>query len=100
MKVYDLVEGRVLFAFVVICATTVSYSQEKRFGLGLIFGEPTGVSGKMWTSEQNALDAGFAYSFRRRGYLHLHTDYLWHFPNAFHSSERFVPFAGIGGRKF
>ena len=30
--------------------------------------------------------------------MHLHADYLRHFPNALHSDERFVPFAGIGGR--
>lgn len=91
-------KGRWVSAILVACSISVAHAQEKKFGIGVIIGEPTGVSGKMWTSSNSALDAGLAYSFRRNGYVHLHTDYLWHFPNAFYSAERFVPFAGIGGR--
>jgi hypothetical protein len=98
MRVNDLVEGRVLLAILVACSITIAHAQEKKFGMGIIIGEPTGVSGKMWTSSDNALDAGLAYSFRRKGYVHIHADYLWHFPNAFQNSESLVPYAGLGGR--
>src|SRR5262245_29492557 len=73
-------------------------SQDKGFGLGAIFGEPTGVSAKLWTSQQNAFDAGVAWGFGHNGSLHIHADYLWHFNDAIKSSERFVPYIGIGAR--
>ncbi len=73
-------------------------AQDKGFGLGAIFGEPTGVSLKSWVSPDNAIDAGVAWSFKGDGYLHIHGDYLWHFRQAIHSDERFVPYAGVGGR--
>lgn len=75
-----------------------SHAQDKGFGIGLIVGEPTGISGKAWVSERNAVDFGLAWSFGNSGYLHLHADYLWHFPDAIEARERFVVYAGIGGR--
>ena len=63
-----------------------------------MLGEPTGLSAKLWTSPQNAVDAGLAWSFRGDGFVHLQADYLWHFPGTIQSTERFVLYAGIGGR--
>jgi len=74
------------------------WGQNRDFGLGIILGEPTGLSAKLWVSSVNAVDFGMAWSFRYRGFLHLHADYLWHFPDAIESRERFVPYVGIGGR--
>jgi hypothetical protein len=72
------------------------------FGLGLMLGEPTGLTGKYWLSETSAIDAGFAYSFGN--YTTVLADYLWHFPGAFASAgpsgNEFVPFVGIGGVLF
>lgn len=73
-------------------------AQDKGFGVGIVVGEPTGLSGKYWVSSQNAIDAGLAWSFRHSGFLHLHADYLWHFPDAIQSNQRFPLYAGIGGR--
>lgn len=73
-------------------------SQETGAGLGVIAGEPTGISAKLWVSSRNAVDAGLAWSFRSPGFFHLHADYLWHFPDAIAAKERIVPYAGIGGR--
>jgi len=46
--------------------------------LGIILGEPTGISLKMWQSDNTAFDAGFAWSFGGRGSIHIHGDYLHH----------------------
>ncbi|REL24894.1 hypothetical protein DYD21_16555 [Rhodohalobacter sp. SW132] len=46
--------------------------------LGIILGEPTGISLKMWQSDQTAFDAGFAWSFGGSGSVHIHSDYLRH----------------------
>jgi len=70
-------------------------------GLGMIIGEPTGVSFKHWMSRKNAFDMGFAWSFAGRGdELHVHADYLWHTP--LRSSDEAVRrtdfYIGVGGR--
>lgn len=85
----------VLFLAVYACTLT---AQDKGFGAGVILGEPTGLSAKAWTSRLNAVDFGLAYSFRGKGYLHLHADYLWHFPDVIKSTERIPLYVGIGGR--
>lgn len=46
--------------------------------LGVILGEPTGISLKAWQSDNTAFDAGIAWSFGDNGSLHLHGDYLFH----------------------
>lgn len=84
--------------FLLVVAGSVSNAQDRGFGIGAIFGEPTGVSAKAWLSGTNALDFGAAWSWARTGYFHLHVDYLWHFPSAIRVSERFVPYVGVGGR--
>jgi hypothetical protein len=100
----------VLIAFCVITAVQITAAQERPFGLGIIIGEPTGISAKLWTSNTNAFDAGLGWSrggdrfgFRDDYYygrtrVHFHMDYLWHSWNVIHSSERFPLYYGIGGR--
>ena len=45
------------------------------FGIGLIVGEPTGISWKYQLSERNALDGALGFSPFDR--MRLHVDYLW-----------------------
>lgn len=47
-------------------------------GLGVIVGEPTGVSIKNWVSERHAIDAAAAWSFSENDSIQLHADYLIH----------------------
>jgi hypothetical protein len=88
---------------------SVTIAQERHFGLGVILGEPTGISAKLWVSPVNALDFGLGWSVGgdRINYngrydggsrVHFHMDYLWHWFDAIHSSERFPLYTGIGGR--
>ena len=48
------------------------------FGIGVILGEPTGVSIKNWLSNRQALDAALAWSLDDDGGFHVHGDYLVH----------------------
>lgn len=76
-----------------------SSAQDRGFGLGVIFGQPTGLSGKLWLSPaDNAVDFAAAWSFGEGGYFSAHATYLWHFPHAINASERFVPYVGPGVR--
>jgi hypothetical protein len=86
-------------ALVLLCITSASVrAQERGLGLGIIVGEPTGLSIKGWTSSRTAIDAGIAWSFRREGYMHAHVDYLWHFEDIINTRQQVIPYLGVGGR--
>lgn len=86
----------VLFLFIALSVT--SFSQSKGFGLGIILGEPTGISAKYWTSSSTALDFGLGYSFVKNSRVHLHADYLFHVNNLFQTSENISLYYGPGAR--
>lgn len=72
-------------------------AQERGFGLGIILGEPTGVSGKLWTSGENAFDFAAAWSFQGDGNLLLQADYVWHIFRLIPVSSGKLPFyVGVG----
>lgn len=74
-------------------------AQQKGFGLGIILGEPTGVSAKLWTSGENAFDFAAAWSFQGDGHLLLQADYVWHIFRLIPVESGRLPFyVGIGGR--
>lgn len=73
------------------------FAQDSGLGLGLIFGEPTGLSAKMWTSEKTALDAAVAWSFAGAGWLHVHADFLIHNYDLISVSKGALPvYFGLG----
>jgi hypothetical protein len=99
-----------IMTFCLLFVVQETFAQQRPFGLGIIIGEPTGVSAKLWTSSDNALDFGLGWSYggdrigRYDGYydggsrVHFHMDYLWHSFDAIRSTERFPLYYGIGGR--
>ncbi len=48
--------------------------------LGIIVGEPTGLSLKLWQSGSTAIGGAVAWSFGRNESVHIHADYLKHNP--------------------
>ena len=73
------------------------FAQGSGLGLGAIFGEPTGLSAKMWTSEKTAIDGAVAWSFVGSGFLHLHADFLIHNYDLISVSEGKLPlYFGLG----
>lgn len=47
-------------------------------GIGVMIGEPTGLTLKSWMNSKNAFDVGLAWSLSGKDAIHLHADYLWH----------------------
>ena len=88
------------YAVIACClffAVQISVAQERGFGLGVIIGDPTGFSAKLWTSPVNAFD--FALGWSMGGdQVNIHADYLWHSFETIHSSELFPLYYGFGGR--
>lgn len=69
------------------------------FGIGVIFGEPTGLTAKWWTTKNTAFDFGAAWSFSENGNLHLYADYLFHNFGLFDVSKGTLPvYLGLGAR--
>lgn len=74
-------------------------AQDKGFGLGVILGEPTGISFKGWISGSSAIDGGLAWSFVRGSSFHVHVDYLLHNFDVIKATDTRVPlYYGVGGR--
>lgn len=116
--------GRAVFALVLAvvfaaafgsrpaAATEVGYS--RKFGLGFMLGEPTGLSGKVWVGPTNAIDFGlgfFSYGWGNRCYTDNNNvqhcngytaydvigDYLWQ-SNIVRGSAQLDWHLGIGGK--
>jgi hypothetical protein len=79
------------------------FQANKKFGLGLELGEPTGLNGKYFLSESSALDFGIGWIYRHYYYgdgFHIYADYLWH-PISLVSARAFeLPFYIGAGLRF
>lgn len=86
----------ILVTVLIITFSNSAKSQQSGFGVGIMFGEPSGISFKGWLAERSAIDGGVGWSFVNNGSVHIHADYLYHF-NVFGSAN--VPvYLGVGGR--
>lgn len=84
---------------VLILCNSHALAQDRGFGLGIIIGEPTGISAKTWLGHASALDFALAWSFKGRNFLTLHADYLIHNFRLIKVDKGQLPFYyGIGGR--
>ena len=72
------------------------------FGAGLIVGDPTGFTGKYFFGKLKAVD--FALGWNLDSHIHLHCDYVYHFPSIFARqspvSKRLSAYIPIGGRLY
>jgi hypothetical protein len=70
------------------------------FGLGLILGEPTGISAKLYLTNDTAIDAAVGGAVIGKG-ISAHADYLWHPWILVNEAEFVMPaYLGIGARVF
>ncbi len=80
-------------------ACAAETGRENEFGLGIMLGEPTGISGRLNLSSKRSVDFGLARS--DKSYFLILADYLFTFPHAFHTSSTFLsnvtPYVGVGG---
>lgn len=75
----------------------------KTFGLGLMLGAPTALSGKYFYGRSTAFDfgVGAVRYVRNRDGLHLHVDHLWHPVSLAHDAAFELPlYFGLGVRVF
>ncbi len=72
-------------------------NKAKEFGLGVLLGEPTGLSLKYWFDDKKAIDGALAWSLADDGAFQLHSDYLIH-NYALSNSEQWPVYYGLGAR--
>lgn len=91
----------VLFTGLVVLSAEKATAKEshQNFGLGILLGAPTAITGKYWLNNEAAVDGGLAFSFS--DYVLIYADYLFHYPRPFNLSEKFFTelsfYVGAGG---
>ncbi|MFZ5940152.1 MAG: hypothetical protein ACOYXB_06225 [Bacteroidota bacterium] len=90
---------RLLVATFALFLALSAFSQSSGLGVGVILGNPTGLSAKMWTSRTTAIDGAAAWAITSYGgFIHVHADMLLH-PFEFDVKKGSLPFYfGVGGR--
>jgi hypothetical protein len=79
--------------------STSAINETGTFGLGVMLGEPMGVTAKFWANDFVALDAGLGWSFPDPDGVQIHTDALFHKFDPFNSNTPDLAlYAGVGLR--
>ncbi len=83
---------------IVILAQPAGARTNGQFGLGVVVGGPTAITGKYWLNREAAIDGGLAFSFS--DYILLYGDYLVHYPRPFKNADPFFSnidfYMGVG----
>ena len=88
-----------VFLLILSLLSAPAFAQHREVGLGIMVGDPTGLSAKYWTERDRAFDFGVGWSSLGQGSVHLHTDYLiHHFDLLKVGMEKFTLYYGLGAR--
>lgn len=92
--------ARVVLALCVILAASPAVAEDDgraekgTLGAGIIIGEPTGISAKLYVKDDQAIQAAAGFAFVGGG-IHVHADYVFH-PLILQSRDSFVLLAYLG----
>jgi hypothetical protein len=88
----------VLFALFILPARAQTPGSD-RIGLGVVIGAPTAITGKYWTTNDEAIDFGLG--FWSSSWILVYGDYHWYWPGLFGGKTKFstqlLPYMGVGG---
>jgi hypothetical protein len=84
---------------IIMLLTAYNLTAHSGLGLGIVVGDPTGITAKYWTSKNTAICGACGWSFRREGYLHINGDFIYHNFKLFPVEKGELPiYFGLGGR--
>lgn len=70
---------KLLALVLILLSVSPLWAQDKRLGVGVMLGNPTGVNGKYWLNNgRDAIDGGFGISPGKESEVSVHSDYLFH----------------------
>lgn len=79
-----------------IASPQQAQAQDSGFGLGVMLGDPAGLSGKFWLNGSQAIDFGVGFGIIEGDGVAGHVDWLWHRPLKSLPRARFDLYFGIG----
>lgn len=87
----------IMLATLVLLTPVDGRTADNNFGLGIMVGEPTGISFKSWQTSSTAIDGGIGWGFGKDGFFNVHADYLIHRSQALNNRTNSLPvYFGIG----
>ncbi len=91
---------RIFIFSIVVFSTFTGYCQKSKFCLGVIIGDPTGISSKIWVNENSAFDIAAAWDIAGgNDALWLHADFLKHKFDLLNPEKGQLPlYFGVGAR--
>lgn len=91
---------KVLFCLIILVSAVDTFAANKKLGLGVILGNPTGINGKYWLGGDKAVDSGFGMSLGKHSEGNLYSDYLLHKKDALYLNDvhPLDLYFGLGGR--
>jgi hypothetical protein len=89
----------IILTALLLLVSAAMISAQPFLGLGIIAGQPTGLTAKLWLSPRTSLDGAIAWSFLDSGAVYAHTDFQYHsFRRGVFGQGGFGVYAGIGAR--
>ena len=89
---------RFLVCVVLTLVGTASPAQAGPFGLGIILGTPTGITGAYQLSGSTAIDAAVGLDLIDDQHIYVHVEFLYILPNLLSGgSVGLSPYLGVGG---
>ena len=85
---------------IVFLATNALSIERKKFGIGVIAGKPTGITGKYMINNNSAIDAGVGWKTSGNNKLHIYGDYLYHLYDLIEVKKGKLPLYIGGGVRF
>lgn len=95
----NFILSAVAVAILCVLLPATALARPDGVGLGLIVGDPTGVSAKFWLGPRSAIGSALAWSSDDNEEIHLQVDYQRHDFGLFDVDRGSLPvYYGIGGR--
>jgi len=88
-----------LIIFGLLLLSTSVLGQESGFGVGVVVGEPTGISVKAWVGKYRAICGAAGWSLTEEKHFHIYGDYIFHNFELIKLEKGKLPiYYGFGGR--
>lgn len=85
---------------IIFLSTNVFAMERKNNGIGIIAGDPTGITSKILINKNSAIDAGIGWKTSGDNELHIYGDYLYHLYDVFEVKKGMLPLYFGGGIRF
>jgi hypothetical protein len=97
---HHMIPRYIIIFLIVFLANNVLALERSKFGLGVIAGEPTGITAKYMIDDVNAIDGGIGWETSGDNEFHIYADYLYHMYDLIKVRRGNLPLYFGGGLRF